>query len=305
MKPAVRLLISLLLGGLAAGALVWWLHAPQKVTSPTRTVTITRLPHLTYLPPESSITPEGAKPLPPTVGLKLTLTNSQIVTPAVLGLLEQEEGYDRCAYWDPFGGVYTVGFGQTHIRGGSVPSGFCFSSYMAAVYNLKYAVEHEGYLNAVVAVVGRYQPPGVYTGEISFAYNLGAGIYQGQLRTDLQRHNYRAACAIQRQYDHAGGVVLADLARRRVRECNEILRPAPRPKPKPPAHAVLRRELQADLRLRTTLRALEAKHHCRNPPERHPVPNTEAYRHACWGLWVPAGRRLAASITTLEKELHQ
>ena len=301
MKPAVRLLIVFL--PLAVGALVWWLHEPAK--APSRTVTITRLPHLTYLPPESSITPEGAKPLPPTVGLGLTLTNSQIVTPAVLGLLEQEEGYDRCAYWDPFGGVYTVGFGQTHIRGGGVPAGFCFSSYTAAVDNLKYAVEHEGYLSAVVAVVGRNAPPGVYTGEISFAYNLGAGIYTGQLRADLQRHNYVAACALQRQYDRAGGVVLADLARRRVRECNEILRPAPRPRPKPPTPAVLRRELQGDLRLRSTLRGLEAKHKCRNPPERHPVPDTAAYRHACWGVWVPRGRRVNASIRTLERELRK
>jgi GH24 family phage-related lysozyme (muramidase) len=272
--------------------------APPKA----RTTTVAP-PAVTYIPPESSITPEGAKPVPPPVGLSLTLTNSQLVTPAVLRLLEQEEGYDRCAYWDPFGRVYTVGFGQTHIRGGGVPAGFCFASFTAAVDNLKYAVEHEGYLGAVVAVVGRSQPPGVYTGEISFDYNLGAGIYQGQLRVDLERHLYRAACAIQRQYDHAGGVVLADLARRRIRECDAILQPAPRPAPKPPSPSALRRKLQADLRLRTTLRALEAKHRCRNPPERHTRPSTAAYRHACYGVWVPAGRRVNVAIIQLQRAL--
>src|ERR1017187_1262057 len=270
--------------------------APPKA----RTTTVAP-PAVTYIPPESSITPEGAKPVPPPVGLSLTLTNSQPGTPAAPRLLEQEEGYDRCAYWDPFGRVYTVGFGQTHIRGGGVPAGFCFASFTAAVDNLKYAVEHEGYLGAVVAVVGRSQPPGVYTGEISFDYNLGAGIYQGQLRVDLERHLYRAACAIQRQYDHAGGVVLADLARRRIRECDAILQPAPRPAPKPPSPSALRRKLQADLRLRTTLRALEAKHRCRNPPERHTRPSTAAYPHARYGVWVPAGRRVNVAISQLQR----
>ena len=160
-------------------------NATQTVT---QTVTAAP-PPITYIPPLSSVTPEGAKPAPPKVGAELTAPFSSLVTPAVLTLLEQEEGYSRCAYWDPFGRIYTVGFGQTHLGRGGVPRGFCFASFTAAVNNLKYAVEHEGYLNAVVAVVGRYQPPGVYTGEISFAYNLGAGIFTGQLRADLQRHN--------------------------------------------------------------------------------------------------------------------
>ena len=183
-----------------------------------------------------------------------------------------------------------------------MPAGFCFASYTAAVDNLKYAVEREGYLDAVVAVVGRYQPPGVYTGEISFVYNLGAGIFTGQLRADLERHNYPAACAIQRQYDHAGGVVLADLARRRVRECDEILRTPPKPKP-PPTRAELKKQLHSDLALRRSLRALEAKHNCRNPPYHHPLPDTHVYKHACWGVWVPRGRIVGRRIAALEREL--
>jgi hypothetical protein len=79
--------------------------------------------------------------------------------------------------------------------------------------------------------------------------------------------------------------------------------PKPKPKPKPPTPSQLRRELQGDLRLRTTLRALEAKHECRNPPERHPVPNTAAYRHACWGVWVEQGRKTDATIRGLERAL--
>jgi GH24 family phage-related lysozyme (muramidase) len=267
-KLATRLLISFVLGGLAVGAALWWLEAPTTRVL-TRRLTVTApQPPLTYIPPESSITPEGAKPLPPSVSHGLTLTNSQLVTPSVLLLLEQEEGYDRCAYWDPFGRVETVGFGQTHLGRGSVPAGFCFANETAAVGNLKYAVEHEGYLAAVIAVVGRNQPPGVYTGEISFDYNLGAGIYTGQLRTDLKRHDYRAACAIQRGYDHAGGIVLADLARRRVHECDAILAQPPRK----PTHAqVLAREhneLDAHYRLREALQTDIRREHCLTRPKR-------------------------------------
>lgn len=245
----------------------WFAHTPRTHSVVRRRTVTLPAPALTYIPPESSVTPEGAKPLPPPVGLTLTLTNSQLVTPAVLRLLEQEEGYDRCAYLDPFGRVYTVGFGQTHLHGGGVPPGFCFASYTAAVNNLKYAVEREGYLAAVVAVVGRSQPPGVYTGEISFDYNLGAGIYEGQLRVDLTHHDYRAACAIQRQYDHAGGVVLPDLARRRRRECEAILARPPRR----PTHAQIvsrwHHELDRHYKLRKALQADIAREHCQTRPQ--------------------------------------
>jgi GH24 family phage-related lysozyme (muramidase) len=275
------LLIAFMLGGFIV-SVIWGLE-PSTTRIVVHRLTTAPAPALTYIPPESSITPEGAKPLPPAVSRRLTLTNSQLVTPGVLLLLEQEEGYDRCAYWDPFGRVFTVGFGQTHLGRGGVPAGFCFASYTAAVDNLKYAVEHEGYLGAVVAVVGRSQRPGVYTGLISFDYNLGAGIFTGQLRADLLRHDYRAACAIQRQYDHAGGIVLADLARRRVHECDAILAPAPKPKPKPKPS---RRQLFTE---RETLRRLLTSHHCRRPPwhSTHPP----GFKDAC-RVWLAQGARV-------------
>ncbi|HTZ63475.1 MAG TPA: hypothetical protein VMB51_05170 [Solirubrobacteraceae bacterium] len=80
------------------------------------------------------------------------------------------------------------------------------------------------------------------------------------------------------------------------------------PKPKPPPTPAQRRakeqrELRADLHLRTILRALEARHNCRNPPYHHPLPDTRAYKHACWGVWVPQGRAIDRQIVTLEREL--
>lgn len=79
--------------------------------------------------------------------------------------------------------------------------------------------------------------------------------------------------------------------------------PRPPPKPAPPSPSKLRKQLQADLSLRTALRALEARHECRNPPEHHPVPDTAAYRHACYGVWVQQGRRVDAQVASLEREL--
>jgi GH24 family phage-related lysozyme (muramidase) len=256
-----------LLIGLVGGAYLGTIATQERTRTVVHRLTVTApRPPLTYIPPESSITPEGARQLPPAKGLTLTAP-SRLVTPAVLELLEQEEGYDRCAYLDPFALVWTVGFGQTHLQGGRVPPGFCFANESAAVGNLKYAVEHEGYLAAVVAVVGTRQSAGVYTGEISFDYNLGSGIYTGSLRADLERHDYRAACAIQRQYDHVNGVVLADLERRRVRECDAILAQPP----KPPTHAQVmarwHRELEVHYRLREALERDLAREACLHRPK--------------------------------------
>jgi hypothetical protein len=70
-----------------------------------------------------------------------------------------------------------------------------------------------------------------------------------------------------------------------------------------PTRGQLEKELHADRKLRFTLRALEAKHGCRNPPEPHPTPNTAAYRHACYGVWVPQGRQVDKQISQLERKL--
>lgn len=247
-----------LLIGLVGGAYLGTIATQERTRTVVHRLTVTApRPPLTYIPPESSITPEGARQLPPAKGLTLTAP-SRLVTPAVLELLEQEEGYDRCAYLDPFALVWTVGFGQTHLQGGRVPPGFCFANESAAVGNLKYAVEHEGYLAAVVAVVGRNQPPGVYEGEISFDYNVGALIYQGQLRADLERHDYATACVIQKEYVHAGGAVLPDLVRRRARECALILAPGPKPQPTRAQLEVRRRVL---VRYRTRYGCVRREQH--------------------------------------------
>lgn len=182
-----------------------------------------------HAPPEAARTPEGAKP----AKRPLTITPFRLaprhIDRAGLELIEGFEGYSRCAYWDPFGLVETVGFGQTNLFGHSVPSGFCFANRGAAEANLRYSVEAE-YEWAIrpLHVTTQHE----WDALASFAYNLGAGIFTGSLRFHLQRHELRAAGGEMLQYDHAGGVVLEGLRIRREREVALMLTPERPPKPR-------------------------------------------------------------------------
>ncbi len=146
----------------------------------TRTQTVTSIttvtapaPRVTYIPPESSRTPEGAKPAkPPLIGLTPGVALMHIDATG-LRLIESFEGYDRCAYWDPYGHVWTAGFGQTQ----GIFSGFCFADRAAAEANLTLSVEetYEPSIRALSVSFNQHQ----WDALCSFAYNLGAGIFIG------------------------------------------------------------------------------------------------------------------------------
>lgn len=180
----------------------------------------------TVLPPQAqcvpgpalgaACTPEGAvQAEAPHVR---TLTGSSIVIDAAgIRLIGDFEGYEQCAYWDPYGRVWTVGFGQTHLPNGKpVYSGFCFVDRAAAEANLKDSIESE-YQWAVRALDVNLCHTQI-DGLDSFAYNLGAGIFVGELRVALQHREWGIAASIMREYDHAGGVVLPGLVTRRDTE---------------------------------------------------------------------------------------
>lgn len=171
---------------------------------------------------------------------------------AGLRLIEQFEGYSRCAYWDRFGGVWTAGYGQT--RG--IFGGFCFRDQAAAQQNLASSVRRE-YEWAVRAIGYPFNQHEVNALD-SFAYNLGAGIFTGTLYWDLRSGRIYAASRIMLQYDHAGGQVLEGLRIRRQIEARELLTQERRPAPRPSRRALLRQraELRADL----------TRHRCRVAP---------------------------------------
>lgn len=230
----------------------------------TRTVTQTvtaPAPEVTYIPPESSVTPEGSITARPPVSLSPRVKHQLTIDSTGLNLIEQFEGYQRCAYWDPFGRVWTAGFGQTK----GVYRGFCFAGRAAAELNLKRSVQSE-YEWAVHAIGYAFNQHEIDALD-SFAYNLGAGIFTGTLRADLAGGRIYAASRIMLAYDHAGGVVLAGLKTRRELEVRLLLTPVRAPTP---SRNQLRRQLEHDYAYRARLRAVLVKQHCRVPkPSAH------------------------------------
>jgi lysozyme len=190
----------------------------------THTVTqLTPAPQVTYIPPEGSVTPEGAISASPPVSLTPTIKRPLTIDSTGLHLIEGFEGYQRCAYWDPYGRVWTAGFGQTK----GVYGGFCFSGRAAAQDNLASSVRRE-YEWAVHQIGYPFNQHEVDALD-SFAYNLGSGIFVGALRADLARGQIYAASRIMLAYDHAGRVVLPGLKTRREAEVRLLLLPVAKP----------------------------------------------------------------------------
>lgn len=205
----------------------------QSSRTVTRTVTTTVTeagPTVTYIPPQSSVTPEGAKRgKPPLVGLPPGVALMHVDATG-LRLIESFEGYQRCAYWDPYGGVWTAGFGQTQ----GVYSGFCFADRAAAERNLRLSVEesYEPSIRVLDVAFNQHQ----WDALCSFVYNLGAGIFQGtSVGADLRAHNFHAATQAMLGYVYAGGVVLPGLVARRREEVALFNTPVAKPKRYVPA----------------------------------------------------------------------
>ncbi len=200
------------------------------------------------LPLESARTPDGATPARPPVSLA-TKVSSLHISSKGLHLIEGFEGYSRCAYWDPYGHVWTAGYGQT--RG--IHSGFCFTSQAAAAANLRNSVETE-YQWAIRDIGVAFNQNEVDALD-SFAYNLGAGIFTGTLSYDLRHRAFYAASRIMLDYDHAKGVILAGLVTRRQEEVRLFLTPV--------ASCNKQCRLGRAYKRRAALRSNLTRHHCR------------------------------------------
>lgn len=285
MSPRFKLLLVVaILVGFAAGVLLGegiQRHAPPKLTAaPPRTIRV--------VVPESARTPEGARPQAPprTVAPPTHATSQVVVTSEAVNLVAGFEGFVSCPYQDVTG-VWTRGFGQTHNIGPRSP---CIS-LTAGKAELKFSLETE-YLWAVRALnyqFNRHETSGL----LSFDYNLGAGIFVGALREDLEHGRIYAATRIMLEYDHAGGQVLAGLKTRREAEVRLIL--APMPKPKPSTKSQVRAELKTVTTHRNELRVLLTIHKCRT------VHGAHAYKKCPY--WGHLGREDDKTIQALEKRL--
>jgi GH24 family phage-related lysozyme (muramidase) len=136
-----------------------------------------------------------------------------------LALIEGFEGFSSTPYWDPFGNVWTRGYGETEGISQTSPA----ISRAQAEENLRWRIEHryEWALRGLNVPLNQNQ----WDALCSFAWNLGAGIFTGNLRAALQRREWLVASRIMLQYVHAGGVVLPGLVRRRQAEMRLFLTP--------------------------------------------------------------------------------
>ena len=143
------------------------------------------------------------------------------ISDAGLRFIEGFEGWSDRAYWDSYGRVWTVGYGFTEGVG---PHTTMSRSQGHEKLRQRIASHYEWAVNEL-----RPSTQNAYDALCSFAWNLGAGIFRGNLRDALMRHDYNRAGSIMLQYDHAGGVRLAGLTRRRRAEVDLMRRGGPAP----------------------------------------------------------------------------
>jgi GH24 family phage-related lysozyme (muramidase) len=146
-----------------------------------------------------------------------------------LRLIEEFEGYSFHAYWDQWGRVWTVGFGETENVGPGTTM-----TRAQAEEDLKNRIirEYEPAIKHLGVDLNQNQ----FDALCSFVWNLGPGSMQWNVGHFIQAHNFQAAANAMLEYDRAGGVVLAGLARRRQQERALFLRPAKPPPPPDPHH---------------------------------------------------------------------
>lgn len=132
---------------------------------------------------------------------------------AGIALLKQSEGYRRAVYKD-VAGFPTVGYGHKVRVGESFPDGVTLEEAnlmlradMAEVYA---AIEHQ---------VKVPLTQGQFDALCDFVYNLGAGsLARSTLLKELNAGHYQTAAAQLLLWDHAGGVEVEGLRKRREAE---------------------------------------------------------------------------------------
>lgn len=137
-------------------------------------------------------------------------------------MIEPLEGYSSKAYWDPWGKVWTVGFGETE----NVNQWTTRTRVTAEAFLFKKLTNI--YLPPILALPDKFNENQI-AALLSFDYNLGPNIFSDQYSVgrDLRAHNLKQAADDMLAFDHAGGVVLAGLVYRRREERRVFLEPVP------------------------------------------------------------------------------
>jgi lysozyme len=141
-----------------------------------------------------------------------------------LELIERFEGYSFRAYWDAYGGVWTVGFGET--SGVTASTTQTFPQAQADLAR-RLVADYEPSIRALGVPLSQNQ----WDALCSFVWNLGAGSMSASWTIGrlLRERNYQAAANSMLSYVRAGGVVLQGLVTRREAERTLFLTSDPLP----------------------------------------------------------------------------
>ncbi len=228
-----------------------------------------------YVAPQSARTPDGARPEAPPRGVPRFVGPVKHSSSNGLHLIEGFEGFESCPYWDAYGGVWTRGYGET--EGIHSYSGCISRSYGEANLGSRLERFYEWALRDLGVSLNQNQ----WDALDSFAWNLGAGIFTGTLRYDLQSRQFYAAGQVMLQYVHAGGQVLQGLVTRRQAEVRLLLTPVSTPTP------VAKQSRATLLRIRAELRRDLTRHRCRVGPY-----HGRGRYHAICSTWLREGRQV-------------
>ena len=140
------------------------------------------------------------------------------ISQAGIDLIKSFEGCELVAYQDA-GGVWTIGFGHTE----GVYEGMTITMAEAEQFLTDDLVQYAQYVSNVVTVPLTQDQ---FDALVSFTYNLGPGtLHRSDLLSFLNAGQYQRAADAFLEYDHADGVVVPGLARRREAERNLFLSP--------------------------------------------------------------------------------
>jgi lysozyme len=127
------------------------------------------------------------------------------------------------AYFDQFGGVWTIGIGQTK----NVHQGMVWTEKQARD-DFQSSLKRD-YIPAVLTLGPMNQNQ--FDAWCSIVWNLGIGAVNWDIGRFMRAGNIKAVAQALLQYDHAGGVRLAGLTRRRHAEADLLLTPWVDPDP--------------------------------------------------------------------------
>jgi lysozyme len=137
-----------------------------------------------------------------------------------LRLIEQFEGFVSHPYWDPYGKVWTRGYGETE----GIHSNSAAISHDEAQAKLKQLVE-ERYEPALREIPGLNQNQNAWDAICDFVWNVGTGAIAAgtAVGNALRAHDLRLAANAMLQWTHAGGVELPGLVVRRHADIDLLL----------------------------------------------------------------------------------